>query len=336
LASELVNIQGNIKLAIDLRSMQTNHNPIDTMEELEQFRLKTLSKNKNLGFIFIVIAIILIVLVAVFCILSGGASISAIASVAFVAGIMGVLFYILLKNKNTKKYHNIFRSIVVDKMWKNIDPEVTFEPARYVSMDLFKTSQIFKVTPNTYKGENYIYKKFPHFNLYASELDVTRRGGGKNNSNVPVFNGIFFVFELNRRFEGNTLIVHDMGQNPMAFLSNIMEKFTHAKYSVMEFNNPEFEKFFKIYSTFQKETMELVQNDVVIQLLATRMEKSIQMSFNGQYIFIAIDDRGTFFQADPKLSLTDENSLRKYLNEIDKYQSYYNRFIPAIERIAAQ
>lgn len=314
--------------------MQPNHDPIDTMEELEQFRLKTLAKNKTLGIVILSIAIAIVLFIIVFCLLSGGAVFSAIASFVFVFGIIFCMIYLFIRNKNLKSYHNTFRSIIVDKMWKNIDPEVNFEPSRFVPMNLFKTSDIFKVSPNTYKGENHIYKKYPHFNMYASELDVTRRSGGKNNSSVPVFNGLFIVFELNRKLEGNTLIIRDNGQNPLAFLNNLVESFTHRKYAVMEFNNPEFEKYFKIYSTFQKETMELVQNDVVIQLMATRMERGVQMSFTGQYIFVAIEDRGTFFQADPKISLTDENSLRKYLNEIDKYQSYYNRFIPIVERIA--
>ncbi len=302
--------------------MQTPYNPIDTMEELEQFRLTTLRKIKNLTIGVAIVGATFFILLLVLFGLGGGSA------------IVLIFVYVIVRANTLKKYRNTFRSIVVDKMWKNIDPEISFEPGRFIPMNLFKSSQIFKVSPNTYKGENHIYKKYSNFNLYASELDVTRRSGGKNNSNVPVFNGIFFVFELNKELSGTTLIIRDLGQNPLAFLSNIVESITHHKFNVMEYNNPEFEKYFKIYTTHNQETMQLVQTDLVIQLMATRMEKGIQMSFSGRHIYVAIDDRGTFFQADPKISLTDENSLRKYLNEIDKYQSYYSRFIPIVERIS--
>jgi hypothetical protein len=332
----LVNIQGNIKLVAQISPMQpTINDPIDTMEELEAFRLKTLEKKKKIRTTTIVLTIADLLILTLFCLLSGGVQGGAVMAYLFVTGIIILILQVARTQKTMKEYRRIFRSIVVNKMWQNVDPEVSFEPGRYIPRDWFLGSRIYRVNPNTYKGENHITKRFNNFTLYASELDVTRRGGGKNNSNVPVFNGLFFVFELhNRQFSGTTLIMRDANQSPLGFLTGLVESITYYKYNSMQFNNPEFEKYFQIFSTNQDETKDVVQNDVVIQLLATRMEKMVQMSFVGRYVCIAIDDRGTFFQADPKISLTDENSLRKYLNELDKYQSYYSRFIPIIERVA--
>jgi hypothetical protein len=310
--------------------------PIDTMEELEAFRLKTLAKKKKITRTTVIISAIALLVLILFCVMSGGAQGGPIMGYLFFAGVIILIIHVARTQKTMKEYRNIFRSIVVNKMWKSVDAEVNFEPARCIPRDWFLGSKIYRVTPNTYKGENHIYKQYPNFNLYASELDVTRRGGGKNNSNVPVFNGIFFVFELhNRHFQGTTLVMRDASQNPLGFLTELVEKITYHKYDHMQFNNPEFEKYFQIFSTHQDETKDVIQNDLVIQLVATRMEKSVQMSFVGKYVCIAIDDRGTFFQADPKVSLTDENSLRKYLDELAKYQSYYSRFVPIVERIAS-
>jgi hypothetical protein len=311
------------------------NDPIDTMEELEAFRIKTLEKKKKIRTTTLVITVIVLILLLVFCLLSGGVQGGAVMAYLFVTGIIVTIIHVVRTQIAVKEYRRVFRSIVVNKMWQNVDPEVSFEPARYIPRDWFLGSQIYRVSPNTYKGENFITKRFSNFTLYASELDVTRRGGGKNNNNVPVFNGIFFVFELhNRQFSGTTLVMRDASQSPLGFLSGLVEKITYYKYDNMQFNNPEFEKYFQIFSTHPDETKDVVQNDVVIQMLATRMEKPVQMSFVGRFVCIAIDDRGTFFQADPQVSLTDTNSLRKYLNELDKYQSYYSRFVPIVERIA--
>lgn len=318
--------------------MQTGiTDPIDTMEELEAFRLKTLAKKKKILNTTIVLFVITLSLLVLFCLLSGGVQFGPIMAYVFIVSAIILVIHGVRTQKVMREYRRIFRSIVVNKMWQNVDPEVNFEPARFIPKDWFLGSKIYRVTPNTYKGENHIYKQYSNFNLYASELDVTRRSGGKNNNNVPVFNGIFFVFELhNRHFNGTTLIMRDASQHPLGlgFLTELVEKITYHKYDNMQFNNPEFEKYFQIFSTHQEETKDVIQNDLVIQLVATRMEKLVQMSFVGKYICIAIDDRGTFFQADPKVSLTDENSLRKYLDELAKYQSYYTRFVPIVERIA--
>jgi len=306
------------------------------MEELEAFRINTLDKKKKIKTTTLMLSGIALFLLILFCLLSEGVQGGPIMGYLFFTGITILIIHFARSQRVIKEYRRIFRSIVVSKMWQNVDPEVTFEPARFIQRDWFLASKLYKVTPNTYKGENHIFKQFPNFNLYASELDVTRRGGGKNNNNVPVFNGIFFVFELhNRQFEGTTLIMRDASQNQfgLGFLTELVEKITYHRYDNMQFNNPEFEKYFQIFSTNQNETKDVVQNYLVIQLVVTRMQKALQISFSGRYICIAIEDRGTFFQADPKISLIDENSLRKYLDELALYQSYYSRFIPIVERI---
>lgn len=305
------------------------------MEDLENFRLETLKKNKKLNRISVIIAALIIVSIVIFAIATGATepALLIFMTVFLVIIPTAVIFY--LKTRNIKAYRTMFRSLVVKQMWQQVDPEIKFEPDKYISQLHFSASKIFNVTPNTYKGENYISKSYDKFLFRASELDVTRRSGGKNKSSTPVFNGVFIVFELPTQFNGSTLIVRDMSNGVFGFLGGMLQDLGRYKYSSMEFNNPEFEKYFEIYSNNKEETMKLVEHDVVIQLLATRLNHGhVQMSFVDKYICIAIEDKSTFFMADPKVSLTDEVSLKRYIQELKKYESYYSRFLPVVERIA--
>src|SRR5688572_22093868 len=103
------------------------HNPIDTMEELEAFRINTLAKKKKIRNTTLVISAIVATLMVLFGLLSGGFQWGSVAGFVFFAGIIILIIHFARTQKTMKEYRRVFRSIVVNRMWQNVDPQVNFE-----------------------------------------------------------------------------------------------------------------------------------------------------------------------------------------------------------------
>lgn len=109
---------------------------------------------------------------------------------------------------------------------------------------------------------------------------------------VTIFQGVLVRLEMNKNFQGQTIVLKDAG-----FL-NRFKKFSGLERVTLE--DPEFEKKFEVYSSNQVEARYLLTPSFMerIEKLKTLYEgKSIELSFIDNHVLIAVNTNMDMFEA---------------------------------------
>jgi hypothetical protein len=123
---------------------------------------------------------------------------------------------------------NDFKQKVIRKMVCFFDESFSYVPEGHVSMDDFKRANLFPKTQtaNRIKGDDLITGKIGEVEIMFSELHVDyHSGSGKNSHTDPIFNGLFFAGEFNRKFRPTETGLVSQGTANYESFQNRMESF---------------------------------------------------------------------------------------------------------------
>ncbi|WP_042221251.1 DUF3137 domain-containing protein [Oceanobacillus manasiensis] len=130
-----------------------------------------------------------------------------------------------VKRKRRELAKKIKEEIVTDIV-TFLNKNFTYTPRKYISQQVFMRSNIFGINPNRYTGEDLIKgtvgsesedserleKNPPKTDLSFCEISAShavryKDKDGKTKQRIqPIFNGLFFVAEFNKDFDGLTII----------------------------------------------------------------------------------------------------------------------------------
>lgn len=108
-------------------------------------------------------------------------------------------------------------------------------------------------------------------------------GSGKRRTDIEVFDGIIVCLEMNKKFQGQTLVVRDRG------IFNGLQGYSGMERVKLE--DVVFEKEFEVYSTNQIEARYLLTTafmERILRLKAAYHAKRIEFSFFGKQLMIAL------------------------------------------------
>lgn len=242
--------------------------------------------------------------------------------------ILGVLVYIPIFGFTLAwfqhfyvRYRMAFKRDVINSIILQGSSTAGYLPNQYVEQVLFDKSQLFADGHDFYGGEDLI--QFQSFgNLQLSELNVTKQEqykdskGNSQTRTVTIFNGLFAVATFPFAFEGVTMVYDNN-----SFFKN------SSKQNVM-LESPRFMEIWSVRSTSQVGARLALGTDIINNLLYFKEKlgsKNLSMSFVGNQVFIAIDQK-SFLEPDYKMSVLDQESVKVLEEELQMITNIIETF----------
>ncbi|MBN2281256.1 MAG: DUF3137 domain-containing protein [Candidatus Marinimicrobia bacterium] len=204
---------------------------------------------------------------------------------------------------NSIKYRNEFKSNIVEKVVRLINPKYTYEPNRHITLEKFIQSKILDLPVNKSMGDDYICGKidktlfeFSEF-VAQSQYETTDSDGKKVTQIDTLFNGIFFLADFHKHISGETFIVPD---STKSLLGKFGQKFQHSsRGELVKLENPEFEKYFTVFSTSQIEARYILTPTMMEGIVSIRkkIDRNFYLSFIGERVYCGIEFNEALFES---------------------------------------
>ncbi|WP_146027215.1 DUF3137 domain-containing protein [Bowmanella denitrificans] len=223
----------------------------------------------------------------------------------WVVGISAMLMYWLVASK-WSAYRQGYKTQVVGKLLSTFNRSFKYSPSGEISSVKYKESGLYRRAYDRYQGEDHVTGKLGKTQLEFSELHTqyktttTDSKGRTRTTWHTIFKGLFFVADANKHFKGKTYILPD-STGLFSALGKSLGNLFGTRDDRVALEDPEFERYFEVYSNDQVEARYLISPALMRRLLAFRYEADarVALSFVGGQLYIAIPTRKAYFE--PKL-----------------------------------
>lgn len=208
--------------------------------------------------------------------------------------ILLITFAIAIYNYYKKKtlYEDEYKSAVIEKIIHYVSPGMTYKPRHFLDEEKYDKSSLFRRYYDSYTGGDFIEGSIDGVHFRCSELYTHFESGTTRRvRDMPIFKGLFFVIDINKRFTGGTYIwASGEEQIPESIYSEHYRMMPMPEITLLEFNDAEFDNYFSAYTTYVSQAVEIVTPELRRQLITLR--ESIQVNFSISFVtgecFIAI------------------------------------------------
>lgn len=217
--------------------------------------------------------------------------------------------FIWLSSYNIKDFNLKFKKQVVEKIIKQIDSNLNYEPSLEFPQDKYDDSGIGESYTNYY-SDDLITGKLQGIPVNLAEVHTERVvHSGKTTSRVTLFHGLFMEVQFNKKFSGETKIVPDKSLGICNFIESTCEKMFGRTNKEVVLESPEFNSMFNVYSTDQVEARYILSTSFMERLMEfnTKLEVDTSFSFYKSNMYIKIDYGHELFEP----SLGNENCVSK-------------------------
>lgn len=165
---------------------------------------------------------------------------------------------------------------------------------------------------NLHSGDDFFVGTYKDVGITISEEKLIQHTGGKRSSTKTVFGGIMIMLDMNKNFNGKTVVKKDSGW--------FLNKFSGCKgCKRVELEDVEFEKTFEIFSDDQIEARYLLTTAFMERILRLRdsfFSKKIEFSFFDNKLFMAVSTKDNMFETSSLFkSSTDYKSIEKVFEQ---------------------
>ncbi|MBU0761431.1 MAG: DUF3137 domain-containing protein [Candidatus Altiarchaeota archaeon] len=229
--------------------------------------------------------------------------------------------YRFIGESSAKKY----KSYVMPRIAQMLGAEIIFDPKRHVSLDVFLSSKIFLDRVDVFEGEDYFSGKVGETRIEFSEVDAKQRkevkksDGNRGYEYVTIFKGVFFLADFNKNFNGTTLVLPDSAES---LLGNMLGSFVQSKNfqrpPLAKLEDPEFEKYFVVYSTDQIEARYILSPSMMDRITTFRKKAKVKvyLSFIDNKLMIALPSNKNLFEPGSIVSGFDKKMLDDAANDL--------------------
>lgn len=239
--------------------------------------------------------------------------------VLIVAGI----FVFFRVTKSNAEYHALFKRTVIGPLAHNIitqaelkqtgsrhEQRISYEPDNKLPKSWLTRSQLFNTSYDDYSGEDYFEGQLGLTEFKFSEVKLTDTetstdsDGHTTTSTVTVFDGLLFVADFKKDFNGFTVVeTCSLGNRKGAakLIGNVitsLKSSTSLKNAVkVQLENEEFNQTFSVRSNDEIEARYILSSKMIDMLLDFKKSHNydIAISFSESHMFIAISSRRNFF-----------------------------------------
>ena len=241
-------------------------------------------------------------------------------------GIMAVAcigFAFFKINPLWSSYYSAFKQQVIKQIIHFIDDTLTYSPSDCISQGRFEECGIFRTHIDRYKGDDLVTGKMGSTDMKFSEVHAeyktttTDSKGRRQTHWHTIFKGLLFSADFNKHFSVSTYVLTDRAEKLFGSFGTKFQKFSgHG--DLVKLEDPEFEKYFVVYSSDQTEARYILSTSLMKRILDYKIKskKNIQLSFVSSRLFVAVPYRKDLFE--PKLfgEITDFESVEEYYNDL--------------------
>lgn len=232
---------------------------------------------------------------------------------------------------NLYQQHVEFKQKIVKQVIHFIDPTLTYQQAIPFPMEKFYGTQLFPKKADIHGAQDCIsgvHRNIP-FEFMEIKTQIKKETRSRQGNNLgttttyeTLFKGLFFCAQFHKSFHGSTIIQTDKFESKWGFIGRGLQKWKHGS-QLVELEDPEFEKKFKVYSTDQVEARYLLSTSFMRKVLDLEHHygPGVQMAFQNSEIIIAIPSEKDFFEADSWGTGGDEQWLGQVKSFINEYHS---------------
>jgi len=253
--------------------------------------------------------------------------ISLLFGVAISAGL-----YLVLNYKKIGEIQARFKSEVIAKMVKSIDPSLSYSHSGRISETDYHKSKLYLNDINRYKGDDLVSgmvgKTAIRFSELCTEKETrTRDSNGKESKHIEkIFRGLFFVGDFNKKFIGETIVLPDTAESIFGSLGTMFQKWNMSRDQLVKMEDVEFERAFAVYGNDQVEARYILSPALMQRILQFKQKtkSKVRLSFIASEVFIAVPLSENLFEA-PFFS-----SMVKF-ETIEGFNKYLVLFIGIVE-----
>ena len=248
---------------------------------------------------------ILTLVVFVFGLLSFGI-VGSSYSLNIITGILSLLVAVALFVRSILrflKFRSRYKTEVVEKIVRLINPKYIYDPNKHISLDDFNRSGIIPEIANKCQGDDHVCGKidktvfeFSEF-VAQNEYEVSDKDGKKSTRVDNLFNGLFFFADFHKHIQAETFVRPDKAER---LLGKFGQRFQRsAKGKLVKLENPEFEKYFAVFSTSQTEARYILTPAMMEGLVNLRKQigRDFHLSFIGERVYCGIAFNKALFEA---------------------------------------
>jgi hypothetical protein len=180
-------------------------------------------------------------------------------------------------------------------------------------------SQIFKTTPNRYKGDDYVFGKIGQTQIEFCELNALHETrSGKHKTVTIIFKGLFFIADFNKDFSSQTVVLPDLAEKAFGFLGQKLQAMNFSRGQLVKLEDPEFEQEFVVYSNNQIDARYILSLSLMERIVDFKKKtgKDISLSFIGSKLFVAIPYNKPLFEPNIFKTLLNFDSIREYFDDL--------------------
>lgn len=246
--------------------------------------------------------------------------------------IIAIVVYLIMNYKKIGEIKARFKSEVIARMVKAIDPSLSYQADGCVSSSDYHKSKLYLSQINKYKGDDLVQgmvgKTAIRFSELLTQMEKETRDskGNKSKTVTTIFKGLFFVGDFNKKFIGETIVLPDTAESLFGSLGTMLQKWNIKRDQLVKMEDPEFEKAFCVYSNDQVEARYILSTSLMQRILQFKVKtrSNVSMSFIQNEVFIGVPLNENLFEA-PFFS-----SMVKY-ERIESFNKYLVLFIGIVE-----
>lgn len=224
------------------------------------------------------------------------------------------------------KFRERFKRELVGSLIKAFDERLSYSPNDSISMEEFKQSGLVREHPVTgYDGEDLIQGKIGATRIRFSEIsasstsDVSTQSGirvRRGSKNKTLFRGVLFIADFNKHFAGSTYVLPDRAQRWLGGAGQSLQGLGSSYGELVKLEDPEFERFFAVFSTSQIEARYILSAALMARLTDFRRQHGhlLRVGFVDSHLYLGIQIKRKLFE--PRLFRT--------LQDRALYQGFWN------------
>jgi len=230
--------------------------------------------------------------------------------------------------KYFKGFKDGFKETIISKIVAFVHPDLIYDKGGVVPECEFAASHLFAESADRYQGDDLVRGLIGDTAIQCSEIwvqkietirDHSKPAGASHRTrkkSYPVFNGLFFVADFNKTFNGVTVVLPDKAQKLLGDMGQALQALNVHNGELIKLEDPEFEKMFVVYGQDQVEARYILSTSLMQRITAfqKKHQRPMRLSFAGNKLYVAIPfDRELF-----------EPSLMDTLLDFSQVQAYYD------------
>lgn len=211
------------------------------------------------------------------------------------AVVLGSIILFILTYSKIKIYRHDFKNNVVKKIVSAINPEWEYNYEASITPAEYQRSELFRTAWDRYKGDDLVSGIIDKTDFRVSELHTEYRTvsvdskGHRHEEWHTIFKGLFAHADFNKDIKGQTFVLPDNAERLFGKWGQIFQK-NSSKGQLVTLENPEFEKYFVVYSQEQIEARYILTPSIMEAMVSLRKKYNRKMyfSFVGSRMYFAM------------------------------------------------